>query len=278
MEARTCRGTSRVSARRPARCRARRRRPARTRRTRRESRTPAPCNRACRPWDRSRGRPACRAAPRALRCRPRRSEARNPVPACLLRSLPHANGASHRRIPGPRRDLRLRCARRLGLLPPRRAAWPRHASDRARPDAARRAGRARAAPPQRSPPGAGAPALSLRESLAARRALSLAVRPGRASAPPRVVRRRHTGGRSARRAGVHDRSRMKRFFERMNPTLRGFLIILAVVAIIVVLNLETALISLTLIAKIAFLLAIAFFVFLMWRERRGDIALWPRRA
>jgi hypothetical protein len=71
---------------------------------------------------------------------------------------------------------------------------------------------------------------------------------------------------------------MKGFFERMNPTLRGFLIILAIVAIIVVLNLETALISLTLIAKIAFLLAIAFFVFLMWRERRGDIAMWPRRA
>jgi small-conductance mechanosensitive channel len=71
---------------------------------------------------------------------------------------------------------------------------------------------------------------------------------------------------------------MKGFFDRMNPTLRGFLIILAIVGVIVVLNLETAVISLTLIAQVAFLLAIAFFVFLVWRERRGDIAMWPRRA
>ena len=71
---------------------------------------------------------------------------------------------------------------------------------------------------------------------------------------------------------------MKGFFARMNPTLRGFLIILAIVAVIVLLNLETALISLTIIARVAFLLAIAFFVFLVWRERRADIAVWPRRA
>ena len=71
---------------------------------------------------------------------------------------------------------------------------------------------------------------------------------------------------------------MRAFFARMNPTLRGFLIILAIVGLIVVLNLETALLSLTIIARVAFLLAIAFFVFLVWRERRADIAVWPRRA
>ena len=71
---------------------------------------------------------------------------------------------------------------------------------------------------------------------------------------------------------------MRAFFSRMNPTLRGFLIILAIVVLIVVLQLETTLVALSLIARVAFLLAIAFFVFLMWRERRGDIALWPRRA
>jgi small-conductance mechanosensitive channel len=71
---------------------------------------------------------------------------------------------------------------------------------------------------------------------------------------------------------------MKGFFDRMNPTLRGFLIIIAIVVVIVVLNLETALISLQLIAQVAFLLAIAFFLFLVWRERRSDIAMWPRRA
>ena len=65
---------------------------------------------------------------------------------------------------------------------------------------------------------------------------------------------------------------------RMNPTLRGFLIILAIVLLIVVLQLEATLVVLLLIARIAFLLAIAFFLYLMWRERREEIAAWPLRA
>jgi hypothetical protein len=68
------------------------------------------------------------------------------------------------------------------------------------------------------------------------------------------------------------------FFSRMNPTLRGFLIIIAIVAVIVVLQLEATLTALLIVARIAFLLAIAFFVYLMWRERREDIAQWPTRA
>jgi small-conductance mechanosensitive channel len=71
---------------------------------------------------------------------------------------------------------------------------------------------------------------------------------------------------------------MRGFVQRMNPTVRGFLIILAIVLVIVVLQLESTLIALSLIAQIAFLLAIAFFVYLVWRERRADIAVWPRRA
>jgi len=65
---------------------------------------------------------------------------------------------------------------------------------------------------------------------------------------------------------------------RMNPTLRGFLIITAIVVLIVVLQLEATLVVLLLIARIAFLLAIAFFIYLMWRERREEIAAWPLRA
>jgi len=68
------------------------------------------------------------------------------------------------------------------------------------------------------------------------------------------------------------------FFSRMNPTLRGFLIIALIVVLIVVLQLETTLTALLIVARIAFLLAIAFFVYLMWRERRGEIAEWPTRA
>ena len=68
------------------------------------------------------------------------------------------------------------------------------------------------------------------------------------------------------------------FFSRMNPTLRGFLIIAAVALAIVVLRLQITLVALLVVARIAFILAIAFFVYLMWRERRGEISEWPRRA
>ena len=71
---------------------------------------------------------------------------------------------------------------------------------------------------------------------------------------------------------------MRTFFSRMNPTLRGFLIITAIVALIVVLQLEATVNALWILARIGFLLAIAFFVFLMWRERREEISQWSTRA
>lgn len=71
---------------------------------------------------------------------------------------------------------------------------------------------------------------------------------------------------------------MRAFFSRLNPTLRGFLILAAIAGIIVVLQLETALAAIVVLARIAFLLAIAFFVFLMWRERRAEIGMWSMRA
>ena len=70
---------------------------------------------------------------------------------------------------------------------------------------------------------------------------------------------------------------MKRFLSD-HPTLRGFLIIAAIAVVIVALSLQSTLTALFLLARIAFFLAIAFFVYLMWRERREDIAVWPRRA
>jgi small-conductance mechanosensitive channel len=63
-----------------------------------------------------------------------------------------------------------------------------------------------------------------------------------------------------------------------HPTLRGFLIIAAIAGVMVALSLQQTLTALFLLVQIAFFLAIAFFVYLVWRERRGDIALWPRRA
>ena len=67
-------------------------------------------------------------------------------------------------------------------------------------------------------------------------------------------------------------------FSRMNPTLRGFLIVALIALVVVVLNLYVALASLFLIARIAFFLAIAFFVYLLWRERRQEIGAWPTHA
>ena len=71
---------------------------------------------------------------------------------------------------------------------------------------------------------------------------------------------------------------MRRFVSDMNPTVRGFVIIALVAVVIVVLQLQATLVALSLLAQIAFLLAIAFFVYLVWRERRGEIEMWPARA
>jgi len=65
---------------------------------------------------------------------------------------------------------------------------------------------------------------------------------------------------------------------RINPTLRGFAIIALIALVIVVLQLQATLTALFLVARVAFLLAIAFFVYLMWRERRSEIAQWPGHA
>jgi hypothetical protein len=65
---------------------------------------------------------------------------------------------------------------------------------------------------------------------------------------------------------------------RINPTLRGFLIIILIAGVITLLNLQIALNSLLLIAQIAFFLAIAFFLYLLWRDRREEMGMWGTRA
>jgi hypothetical protein len=65
---------------------------------------------------------------------------------------------------------------------------------------------------------------------------------------------------------------------RINPTLRGFLIIAAVAGLIVVFQLEQTLATLLLVARIVFLLAIVYFVYVIWRERREGISMWSARA
>jgi small-conductance mechanosensitive channel len=69
---------------------------------------------------------------------------------------------------------------------------------------------------------------------------------------------------------------MRKFFSD-RPTLRGFLIIGLIALAVVVLNLYSAVIAIGMLMRIAFFLAVAFFVYLVWRERRGEIETWSSR-
>jgi hypothetical protein len=71
---------------------------------------------------------------------------------------------------------------------------------------------------------------------------------------------------------------MRRFISDMNPFVRGLLLVALVALVIVVLQLYQTLFALTLLARIAFFLAVAFFLYLVWRERRSDIAMWSTRS
>ncbi len=71
---------------------------------------------------------------------------------------------------------------------------------------------------------------------------------------------------------------MKRYFSDLNPTLRGFLLIALVAAVVVVLSLDEVLATVGGLLRIAFFLAVAFFLFLLWRERRSDIEAWQERS
>jgi hypothetical protein len=64
----------------------------------------------------------------------------------------------------------------------------------------------------------------------------------------------------------------------VNPTLRGFGIVILIAAVITALRLEDVLGGLFLVVRIAFLAAIAYFFYVLWRQRRHEIATWPVRA
>ena len=69
-------------------------------------------------------------------------------------------------------------------------------------------------------------------------------------------------------------SALRRFFSDMNPLLRGLLIVALIAAVVVVLSLEEVVATVGGLLRIAFFLAVAFFLFLLWRERRSDIEGW----
>jgi len=72
---------------------------------------------------------------------------------------------------------------------------------------------------------------------------------------------------------------MGRWWSELNGTVRGFLVILAIAAIVFVLNLEGTLLSLSLLLQIVFFLAIAVVLYMLWRDRmRHEIDTWSDRS
>ena len=67
---------------------------------------------------------------------------------------------------------------------------------------------------------------------------------------------------------------MKALWNRIPPLVRGLAIVAIVAVVVVVLSLEPVVATVGGLVQIAFFLAIAFFLFLLWRERRGDLEAW----
>ena len=69
---------------------------------------------------------------------------------------------------------------------------------------------------------------------------------------------------------------MKSLFR--NRTVRGFAIIALISLVVVLFSLEPVLATTSALLGIGFFLAVAFFLFLVWRERRGDVEAWSDRS
>jgi peptidoglycan/LPS O-acetylase OafA/YrhL len=67
---------------------------------------------------------------------------------------------------------------------------------------------------------------------------------------------------------------VRRLWDRIPRLARGFGIVAIIAVIVVVLSLESVVATVGGILQIAFFLAIALFLFMVWRERRGDLEAW----
>jgi len=67
---------------------------------------------------------------------------------------------------------------------------------------------------------------------------------------------------------------MRGLWERIPPLARGLGIVAFIALVVVVLSLEPVVATVGGILRIAFFLAIALFLFMVWRERRGDLEAW----
>jgi amino acid transporter len=72
---------------------------------------------------------------------------------------------------------------------------------------------------------------------------------------------------------------MGRWWSELNGTVRGFLIVFAIAVVVFVLNLETTILTIALIFRIVFFLAIAIVLYMFWRDRmRHEINTWSDRS
>jgi quinol-cytochrome oxidoreductase complex cytochrome b subunit len=67
---------------------------------------------------------------------------------------------------------------------------------------------------------------------------------------------------------------LRRLWGRIPTLARGLGLIALVAVVVVVLSLEPVVATVGGLLSIAFFLAIAFFLFLLWRDRRGDLEAW----
>jgi hypothetical protein len=67
---------------------------------------------------------------------------------------------------------------------------------------------------------------------------------------------------------------MRGLWDRIPPLARGLGIVAVIALVVVVLSLEPVVATVGGILRIAFFLAIALFLFMVWRERRGDLEAW----
>jgi amino acid transporter len=70
---------------------------------------------------------------------------------------------------------------------------------------------------------------------------------------------------------------MRRLWDRIPPLARGLGVVALIALVVVVLSLEAVVATVGGILQIAFFLAVAFFLFLLWRDRRGDLESWSDR-
>jgi hypothetical protein len=69
-------------------------------------------------------------------------------------------------------------------------------------------------------------------------------------------------------------NRLRRIWDGIPPLARGLGIVALIAAVVVVLQLQAVVATVGGLLQIAFFLAVAFFLFLLWRERRGDFEVW----